>query len=367
MIRNLKAALALGAFALVPAALLAQTPVLGGAYVDADVYDEVLVRFSTAPGAAGETTPANWTVAGTTVTSVIDEGGSVYRLSLDDELTRTLLSPVALSFDNGTDPASETIHFYPGIITLEEIRNAVDPTAESVDSATTGITDIDDDPNAFVTVQGIVIENRVSTGGNRNIFIQQGDFGIVCRSNSGANTIALDVDLGDEIIFAGMVSEFNGLLQIQGRSGLGINIVDTVSVGNTLPEPTIIEVGDIDTDDPYLTFEALESTRVTLRGVTFANAGGTFGTSPNNQNFDEFGPGVITSRFDGGSLATFGGETIPSGPQDVTGVLSQFNFSAPFDGFYQVFPAEASDIAPAPPADLHGAGLDSLPVKRIKP
>ena len=158
------------------------------------------------------------------------------------------------------------------------------------------------------TLKGVVISDRTTESVHGlSVYVQDATGGIVVRL-TGDHTFAL----GDEVSFnlaGGTVSEFNGLLQIN-----GIDPADgTVQSHPGDVTPRIATITEVLTNA-----EAWESTLVRINNVTLSGAS-TF--SGEVTVTDATGTITMFTR----ALATFSGQTLPSGTVDVIAIVSQFN------------------------------------------
>ena len=159
-------------------------------------------------------------------------------------------------------------------------------------------------------IAGIVISDKDSeniTG--KNIVIQQtGGSGIVVRFAANNTTLAM----GDSVtidISGGAISEFNGLLQIDGIANAGATVI---SSGNSIT-PRVATVQDIlNNSEPW------ESTLVQIMGATISGSttySGSTTVTDNTASIDMY------TR----SAATFSGTAVPGGSVNITAIVSQYN------------------------------------------
>ena len=186
--------------------------------------------------------------------------------------------------------------------------------------------DIDDE----VTVTGIVTND----GGLGTVrYIQDETAGIAIYP--GTNWDGFDEPMpGDEITVVGVISEFNGLLEV----GPTLTSVTINSSGNDLPEFQLIT--------PDIFGEDLEGELVAVEGCVF-----TFGSG--------CGGSISAPSIEGNTTYTFisGGETgvvyfrtgnpligtpLPAGEVTLYGIMSQFSFTG--DDGYQLLPRNSDDI-----------------------
>ena len=186
--------------------------------------------------------------------------------------------------------------------------------------------DIDDE----VTVTGIVT-NDGALGSVR--YIQDASAGVALYP--GDDWTGFDEpQIGDEITITGLLSEFNGLLEV----GPDLSSVTINSSGNALPDFQVITADEAGED--------LEGELVTIEGCFFEIGGGCeFGSGAQTMTGNSTYPfianseqGVIYVR-DGNPLE---GEILPTGETTVHGIVSQFSFSG-FDG-YQILSRSTEDL-----------------------
>lgn len=176
--------------------------------------------------------------------------------------------------------------------------------------------------NEEVTVTGIVT-NDGSLGSIR--YIQDGTAGIAIYpgTNWGAFTEPMP---GDEISVTGILTEFNGLLEV----GPSLSEVVINSSGNPLPNPIILAASEIN--------ETYEGMLIQVDNVFFAQGGNaiagnnTYSFTANSES------GVIYVRT--GNVLV--GELLPPCETILTGIVSQFDPAG--TAGYQVLPRTADDF-----------------------
>ena len=177
-----------------------------------------------------------------------------------------------------------------------------------------------------VTVRGIVT-NGAELGTIR--YIQDNTAGIGVydfTASSGINE-------GDSIEVTGELFEYNQLMEISPVSSFTV-----LSSGHPLPDPV-----EVDITAGFV--EAYEGQLVTIGAATFTDGGAFSGSSANYEITDAGAAGEV--RVNG--TTNIAGTAIPTDPVDITGIMSQFDFSSPTDG-YQLLPRSLSDFdAPGNP------------------
>ena len=172
---------------------------------------------------------------------------------------------------------------------------------------------------SVVTVTGIVT-NGAELGSIR--YFQDNTAGIAAYGS------AVDgVNRGDAITITGTLKMYNQLLEIDPVTSLTVN-----STENPLPDPIILTPAELS--------ETYEARLVQVKNVTLPDAGAIFA-----QKKYEF---ISTSGESGyiyvkSSQTDIVGQTIPSGFVNLTGVLSQYDYTNPSAG-YQLLPRTIEDI-----------------------
>jgi hypothetical protein len=161
-------------------------------------------------------------------------------------------------------------------------------------------------------------------------YIQDATAAIEIDDPSG--TITTTYNIGDGISgILGKLNTYNGILQF-------IPIMDpgaASSTGNTIT-PLVISADEFNNNH-----EMYECRLVKIDNLTFADAGGTFSTGSNYTTTDHLGTDVLfRTNFYG---ASYIGTTIPSGAQDIVGIVYEYN------GTPQFTARETTDIVPHVP------------------
>ncbi|MCK9400515.1 MAG: phospholipase D-like domain-containing protein [Bacteroidales bacterium] len=131
---------------------------------------------------------------------------------------------------------------------------------------------------------------------------------------------------GDLVTVTGKVESYNQLLEIGTLTAHSVT-----SSGNPLPVPELIVIDDFGED--------LEGELVRVNQVQFVNAGGTF-SGNTNYNITAGGEtGVIRIN----TASNLVGQLIPTAEVDLVGVMSQFHYSNPNEG-YQLLLRNTDDI-----------------------
>ena len=154
-----------------------------------------------------------------------------------------------------------------------------------------------------------------------NVFIQDETAGIVARNGD----LADGVEIGDEIVANGELSDFNDLLQVGDDVFTGFSVINA---GVGVPEPQTVTIAEI-TDDG----ELYEGRLVRVEDIT-TNASGSFTGGTTYEATDASG----SMNFRVQDSSPVGGEPVPSGPFTFEGVVGEFR------GEYQLLPLRPEDI-----------------------
>ncbi|WP_233992726.1 endonuclease [Salinibacter altiplanensis] len=179
----------------------------------------------------------------------------------------------------------------------------------------------------------VTVEGTVTRAYNDFVRLQDdtgptGASALVVRQSSGAFHDDVQdgtISRGASIQVSGTLSEFNGLLQINGED-LSSHSVE----GNPgVPEPQDVTLSDIRTNG-----EDYESELVRITGIQFQDASGAF---DNQTSYTVMkGRETLTYRVQGTDETNFGGRPIPSGQFDYEGVTGEFQ------GEYQLLPIRST-------------------------
>ena len=181
-----------------------------------------------------------------------------------------------------------------------------------------------------VAVEGVCTDIRTGSGA-APAYLQDGDYGVAIYSGTITKVFAP----GTRYAVAGTVGEFNGLTQVNPMALIAI-----VEVGaGSLPTPRVITL-PLSSANAELYEGTLVKIENLYKASSETNSWGAAKTikayagSATNTN------APIDIRIQGNSTAT----TEPSYPVTITGILGQYDSSAPKDSFYQIMPRTASDL-----------------------
>lgn len=158
----------------------------------------------------------------------------------------------------------------------------------------------------------------------------------VFGTNAVIDAILAEAQAGSILVVSGQTASFNGLAQLTATS-TGIQVCGQT----TAPAPVAVTIQEVQDGNPRA--EELESALITLACVNFVDAGGTFAGGTSYTATDSGSGLSVVIRVQTPDL-DLAGQTIPAGPVTITGVLSQFDNSSPFDGGYQIMPISFSAI-----------------------
>lgn len=201
---------------------------------------------------------------------------------------------------------------------------------------------------AVVQVCGIVTAgHQFGAAGPGHVTHATGDMAIF--GSTGSPFIGDATAIGDEVEVIGVLTQFNGLTEVN------VTSITILSSGNPVT-PTVIAGDGMN--------EATEAALVSIEDVVFATPGVQV-ISSSGVNFSATVAGVhaIQVRVDSDVVGGSGNSiTLPADPVTVTGVVGQFDSSAPHDSGYQLLvrgqfdiPVGAGNLPPSV------AGLDHTP------
>ncbi|MCC6840567.1 MAG: hypothetical protein IT230_10445 [Flavobacteriales bacterium] len=174
----------------------------------------------------------------------------------------------------------------------------------------------------------VTVSGRVTSGPSLGSirYLQDAGAGIAAYPGSGS-VPGFSPQPGDDITITGTLTSFNGLLEITPITAHTVN-----SNGNAIPAAVAVAANGL--------VESVESQLVRMEGVYFSGSG-TF--SPGNWIVQD-GTGNATVYLRNGHPLV--GTPVPSGPVDITGLVSQYDTDAPYTSGYQLLPRGTTDITP---------------------
>ncbi len=183
----------------------------------------------------------------------------------------------------------------------------------------------------LVTLRGIV---TVSNEFGSPSFMQDNSGGISIYGPSFSDA----VQIGDEILVSGIVTQFNGLNQIESPT-----LHSILSTGNTI-EPLLVTPSVLSADG-VSGVENYEGRMVRVNNVIVTEFNGSTVSNWAYKNYILTGliaSDTVQIRIDNNTQII--GMVAPAGRFDVVGVLSQYKTSIPFIGGYQLMPRVPGDI-----------------------
>ncbi|HEX9252573.1 MAG TPA: phospholipase D-like domain-containing protein [Ignavibacteriaceae bacterium] len=183
----------------------------------------------------------------------------------------------------------------------------------------------------LVTIIGVV---TVSDQFGSPSYIQDNSGGISIYGSSFSNA----VHIGDEVSVSGIITQFNGLNQLESPI-----LHSIISSGNEvvplLSTPTMLN------NDGVNGIENYEGRLVRVNGVLVKDLNGNSVSNWAYQNYMLTGSSAsdtVQIRIDNNTLLI--GQVAPAGRFDMVGVLSQYKTTVPFIGGYQLMPRLPEDI-----------------------
>ncbi|GAB5536849.1 MAG: hypothetical protein Rubg2KO_30980 [Rubricoccaceae bacterium] len=200
----------------------------------------------------------------------------------------------------------------------------------------------------------VIVTGTVSRAAGAFSYIQADGTGLTVRQTSGAyfdDVAAGTIAAGTEVTVTGTLSEFNGLLQINGGD------LDSYVVGATgdAPAPAAVTLAELETNG-----ETYEGVLVTVANATFADAGAFAAGTNYNLSDVSSSTNAVVVRTPGAADTDVVDTTIPTGPTNVTGVVGEFR------GNYQIMLIQASDLSMGV-ADEAGPEADGFALRVANP
>lgn len=218
----------------------------------------------------------------------------------------------------------------PPVVTIGNLRSRVD----NVNYAPTNTTSF------FTTTGTVTTYNNMTSGSvNYEFFIQDNTGGIAVFWAASAANNSLP-RAGDIVQVTGPLAQFNGLLELSPTTANALTSVTVLSSGNPLPAPQVLPFDPSVTANPAI-MEALEGSYCVASNVfldatapTFVSGANFLITNSLNQTFDLF----VNANTD------IPGQTKPTGPVTVYGILGQFIAAAPFTSGYEFTPSRLAEF-----------------------
>jgi hypothetical protein len=183
----------------------------------------------------------------------------------------------------------------------------------------------------LVTIRGIV---TVGLQFGSPSYLQDNSGGISIFGSTFSNA----VQIGDEVIVSGIITQFNGLNQLESPT-----LHSIISSSNDI-EPLLATPLQLSSDG-IGGIENFEGRLVRLNGVLVTELNGSTISNWAYKNYKLTGSSAndtVEIRIDNNTQMI--GMVAPAGVFDVVGVLSQYKASSPFIGGYQIMPRIPEDI-----------------------
>lgn len=214
-----------------------------------------------------------------------------------------------------------------GTVTVEGDVDPVIPTYDIGIVNTINSEGVGDSIGTFCMVEGVTHGANIRAGGLQFALID--DSGDALGLFSGGN-LGYTYAEGDKIKVTGVITQFNGLLQIEASA------LELISSGNALTGPVVVDRLDEDT----------ESKLVTVEGLTIVNMSDWLGDGSSfNVDFTTEGGETISLRIDSDTESANWEEGPVEGTWNITGIGGQFDSDSPFLSGYQLFPRYISDFS----------------------
>lgn len=283
----------------------------GGPTVDAPTFDPAAGTYYSAQDVTMATTTAGASIYYTTDGTDPDNTSTLYTGAVNIAATTTVK---AIAFD-GTNYSSITTGVYT-IASAVPVADIITLRGGLEDGTVYQLTG-----EAFLTYQQSYRNKK---------WIQDATAGIEIDDNSGNITTVYNIYDGITGIL-GTLNTYNGILQFVPVMDAGA----ATSTGNTVT-PLLISADEFNNNH-----EMYESRLVKIDNLTFDDAGGTFSTGTQYPTVDHLGNGVLfrTNFYS----ASYIGATIPTGAQDIVGIVLEYN------GTPQFTARETADIVPHAP------------------
>ena len=183
------------------------------------------------------------------------------------------------------------------------------------------------------TVKGVVTSvNYTKSAGSFSVYIQDNTAGIDVFAYHDDSTT---VNIGDIIMVTGTVKQYNGLTELSPSN----SATDIIKLGiGTVPAAKVIT-----TDEFLANAEKYEGQRVTIKYVAPVESTNVWADSGKDANIKMWdGYNIFTFRIDHDTgLDT---DNVPIYPVNITGIVSQYDKSTPYDGDYQLLGVLYSEI-----------------------
>ncbi|HTH48803.1 MAG TPA: lamin tail domain-containing protein [Candidatus Limnocylindria bacterium] len=245
-----------------------------------------------------------------------------YRVSVTNSINAVLSDEATLTV-NDVPPPSGVITNIAYLHTLEDVVN-YQPT----------------DTTTLFQVDGVVTTyvNMTSGTANASFYIQDDTGGVAVFYAGGFANLP---PVGAKVRVVAPLSAFNGLLELSPSSTKPATSVTVLSTDN--PQPTPVSL-DFNWQNDIPTIESHEGQLVVAENVTIdqTSTAGVFASGKNITMTSQDGSTTFALFVNAGTDLV--GQTIPSGPVTVIGVLGQFDSSDPRTAGYELIPSRYLDV-----------------------
>ncbi len=295
--------------------------ITGGEYLLPTIELELPAGWSTAEvnlsgdgfsGASLEQDGDTWRVTGSTVNTGVSGTFELTQVSFT-----TASGPYTIALRTAVEGGTPSIIGAPPVINV--IGDPIE-IAELHNNDTNGIPYL---LGETVVVRGVVTaSNQLGSAS----YMQDATGGIVCYDFAFSNAVSI----GDDVTVLGVVTLYNGLVELTPAT-----ILSTNATGVNV-EPELLGCADI--ENQGAAGEPWEGMLVRLSGITVEGSG-TWAGNTNYSVSDATGSTTVRINASCGLV----GAPIPAGEFDLVGVVGQYDFSAPHTSGYQLQPRLLSD------------------------
>ncbi len=193
-----------------------------------------------------------------------------------------------------------------------------------------------------INVTGIVTSTKeIGTGTAGPAPIQDSQTGIAVYGNFIASSGG--VKIGDSVVVTDVqVKPYNGLTELSYNAGSAVQIISS----NHIITPDVITLADF--SQGWNGMEKYESMLVTVKNVTFTDSAATFSLNGKTGWSYHITDGKDTIQFRVvKNTPYYLDKPIPKTPVNITGVVSQYCSTAPYNTGYEIFPVDSLSISTA--------------------
>jgi len=181
------------------------------------------------------------------------------------------------------------------------------------------------------------VSSGIFSTNSLSVYMQDENFGAIAVHKTGAAEATIVAGHNYEIV--GKLYQFNGLAQLEPMD-TQTDIIDNGEA--TMPDAFEVNIENL--LNGAETWEGL-LVKVMMADTVSAGYWPESGADANIFITDDAGSNQLTLRVD--KDTDVDDQVEPSWPQNITGIFSQYDFSAPYDEFYQLLPRAISDFEDA--------------------